>query len=198
MRLSSKGGTAALAGQALDGGAAALQLRAKELDTRAFLAMAGKIKEVCDRRDIPFIINDSLEVALAVDADGLHVGQDDLPVSVARRLLPVNKVLGASVRTVEEAVRARSDGADYLGAGSMYATATKTSAGVVGPDRLAEIKEAVDLPIVAIGGINKGNIAGVLRAGATGAAVISAVMGAADIEGAARELANIITEVNLG
>ncbi len=183
--------------QALKGGTSTIQLRAKELNVRAFLSMAEKIKNVCDHRGAPFIVNDSLEVTLAVDADGLHVGQDDLPVSTARCLLPVNKILGASVRTVEEAVRARSDGADYLGAGSMFTTDTKTSAEVVGPGRLAEMKKAVDLPIVAIGGINKGNIAEVIRNGAIGAAVISAVLGAADVESATRELVNIITEVKL-
>jgi thiamine-phosphate pyrophosphorylase len=186
---------ATLASQAIAGGASVIQLRAKELDIRSFLAMAGKVREVCNQRDILFIINDSLEVALAVDADGLHVGKEDLPVGVARRLLPAGKVLGCSVRTVPEAIQARADGADYLGAGSAYATATKTSAEVVGPGRLAEIKEAVDLPIVAIGGINKGNIAGVMQTGVAGAAVISAVMDAYDVEAAARELVAIISEV---
>ncbi len=156
-----------------------------------------KVKEVCNLNGVLLIINDSLEVALAVDADGLHVGQEDLPVGVARRLLPAGKLLGCSVRTIAEALRARADGADYLGAGAAYATATKVSAGVVGPGRLAEIKAAVDLPIVAIGGINKGNIAEVVRTGVAGAAVISAVMDAADAEAAARELVNIINEVKL-
>lgn len=188
---------ATLAGQAIDGGASVIQLRAKGLETRAFLAMGEKVREVCNQRGILFIINDSLEVALAVDADGLHVGQEDMPVGVARRLLPAGKLLGCSVRTVAEAIQARADGADYLGAGAAYATGTKTSAGVVGPGRLAEIKTAVDLPIVAIGGINKGNIAEVMHTGVNGAAVISAVMDAADVATAARELVDIINEVKL-
>jgi thiamine-phosphate pyrophosphorylase len=188
---------AEVADGAIRGGASVIQLRAKGLETRSFLAMAEKVKEVCGRRGVLFIVNDSLEVALAAGADGLHVGQDDLPLSVARRLLPVDKILGASVRTVDEATRARAEGADYLGAGSAYATATKASAEVVGPGRLTEIKRAVDLPVVAIGGINKGNIAEVMRAGAVSAAVISAVLGAEDVESAARELAGIITEVKL-
>jgi thiamine-phosphate pyrophosphorylase len=187
---------ATLATQALDGGASVIQLRAKGLDTRAFLATAEKIKAVCQPRGIPFIVNDSLEVALAVDADGLHVGREDLPVATARRLLPVDKLLGASVLTVDEAVRARSEGADYLGAGCAFPTITKSSAEVVGCGRLAEIKQAVDLPIVAIGGINKGNIAEVMRTGAAAAAVISAVLGAPDVESATRELVNIIGEVS--
>jgi thiamine-phosphate pyrophosphorylase len=187
---------AGLAKQAISGGASIIQLRAKELDTRSFLSMAGEVKEVCNRNGVLFIVNDSLEVALAVGADGLHVGQDDLPVSVARRLLPVDKLLGASVNTVDEAIRAQTDGADYVGAGCAYPTATK-SAEVVGCERLAEIKKAVDLPIVAIGGINKGNIAEVMRTGAAAAAVISAVLEVADVEGAARALAVIIGEVSL-
>jgi thiamine-phosphate pyrophosphorylase len=188
---------AEVADAAIRGGASVIQLRAKGVDAGPFLAMAGKVKEVCDRQNALFFVNDSLDVALAVESDGLHVGRDDLPLSVARRLLPVDKILGASVRTVAEAVRAREDGADYLGAGSAYATATKTSAEVVGPGRLTEIKQAVDLPIVAIGGINKGNIAEVMRTGAISAAVISAVLSADDVESAARELVNIMTEVNL-
>jgi thiamine-phosphate pyrophosphorylase len=188
---------ATLAGQVIDGGASVIQLRAKGLEARAFLDVAEKVKQECYRSGSLFIINDSLEIALAVDADGLHVGQEDLPVSVARRLLPAGKLLGCSVRTVSEARQARADGADYLGAGAAYATATKTSAGVVGPGRLAEIKAAVDLPIVAIGGINKGNIAEVMRTGVAGVAVISAVMDTADVTAAARGLVEIINEVKL-
>jgi len=187
---------AIVAGQALDGGASVIQLRAKGLNTRMFLTMAEKIKEVCDRRGVSFIVNDSLEVALAVDADGLHVGRDDLPVATARRLLPVNKLLGASVNTVEEALLAHSEGADYLGAGCAFPTVTKSSANMMGCERLTEIRQAVDLPIVAIGGINKGNIAEVMRTGAAAAAVISAVLGTADVAGATRELVNIIAEVS--
>jgi thiamine-phosphate pyrophosphorylase len=188
---------AEVAGRAIRGGASVVQLRAKGLGTRDFLTMAAKVKGVCGRAGVPFIVNDSLDVALAVEADGLHVGRDDLPVATARRLLPVDKLLGASVRTVEEALLAGADGADYLGAGSVYATTTKTSAEVVGPGRLAEIRRAVDLPIVAIGGINKGNITEVMRTGAVSAAVISAVLGAADVESAARDLVNMISEVRL-
>jgi thiamine-phosphate pyrophosphorylase len=188
---------AELTEQAVRGGASVIQLRAKGMDTGPFLAMAEKVKAVCGREGVPFIINDNLDVALAVEADGLHVGQDDLPVGTARRLLPVDKILGASVRTVEEARRAQADGADYLGAGAAYATDTKSSARVVGPGRLAEIKLAVDLPIVAIGGINKDNIGEVMRTGVVSAAVISAVLGAADVADAARQLVKIISEVNI-
>ena len=185
----------AVAGQVIRGGAKVLQLRAKGYPARDFLDIAAGIKKACAEQDILFIVNDSLEVALAVEADGLHVGQDDLPADIARRWLPIDKLLGVSVRTAAEAERARSDGADYLGVGSIYATATKDSE-VVGPGRLAEIKRAVDLPLAAIGGINKGNLAAVMRSGAVAAAVISAVMGTADVEGATRELVAIIDEVH--
>jgi thiamine-phosphate pyrophosphorylase len=181
-----------VAAAAVRGGAGIIQLRDKVGGVRDFLKAAGELREFCGKNNVLFIVNDSLEMALAVDADGLHVGRDDLPVDVARRLLPVDKILGASARTVEEAEKAREDGADYLGVGAMYATATKAGAGVVGPGRIKEIKSAVDMPVVAIGGINGENLGAVMKAGADAAAVISAVMGAADVEAAARRLADII------
>jgi thiamine-phosphate pyrophosphorylase len=181
-----------VAAAAIRGGAKIIQLRDKASGIRGFLNMAVELKELCKKNDVLFIVNDSLEVALAVDADGLHVGRDDLPVDVARRLLPLDKILGASVRTVDEAEKAHKDGADYLGVGAMYATDTKAGAEVVGVGRIKEIKNAVDMPVVAIGGINEGNIGEVMKAGADAAAVISAVMGMADVEAAARRLVEII------
>jgi thiamine-phosphate pyrophosphorylase len=178
--------------QAIRGGAKIIQLRDKVRGIREFLKAAGELKEICEKNNVLFIVNDSLEVALAVDADGLHVGRDDLPVATARHLLPVDKILGASARTIEEAKRAREDGADYLGVGAMYATTTKAAAEVVGPGRIKEIKSAVDMPVVAIGGITKDNVGKVVKAGADAAAVISAIMGAADIEKATRGLVEII------
>jgi len=180
--------------QAIRGGAKVIQLRDKEHDTRELLSIAGELKELCSKHNVLFIVNDSLDVALAADADGLHVGQEDLPVATARRLLPIDKILGVSARTIEEARTAKSEGADYLGVGSMYATATKESAEVVGPGKLKEIRQAVDLPIVAIGGINKDNLSEVLRAGANSIAVISAIIGSANIEVATRQLVQIIEE----
>jgi len=183
-----------VAAQAIRGGARIIQLRGKGLGIREFLTAAGELRELCTEHDVLFIVNDSLEAALAVDADGLHVGRDDIPVAVARRLLPIDKILGASARTVEEARIAQSEGADYLGVGAMYATSTKATAEVVGPERIKEIKSAVSLQVVAIGGINEGNLSTVLRAGADAAAVISAVMEAADVEKATRRLVEIIKE----
>ena len=183
-----------VASQAIWGGAKVIQLRCKEKSIREFLEIAGDLKKHCSKNDILFIVNDSLEVALAVGADGLHIGQDDLPVETARRLLPVDKILGCSARTMDEARTARNNGADYLGVGSMYVTTSKELTEVVGPERLKEIRQAVDLPMVAIGGINKSNLRVVMKAGADAAAVISAVMGAEDVEGAVRQLVKIIGE----
>ena len=181
-----------VAKQAIKGGSSVIQLRCKECNQGEFLKKARDIQEVCREKGALFIVNDSLEIALAVKADGLHAGQEDMLVVELKKLLPIDMILGYSVRTVEEAKQACEEGVDYLGVGAMFATATKESAEVVGLERISQIKKVVDLPVVAIGGINKRNIKGVMEAGAEAAAVISAVMGADDIEKATRELANII------
>ncbi len=178
----------------IHGGADVIQYRDKVNGIRDLLATASGVREACRETGTLFIMNDSLEAALAVDADGLHVGQDDLPVDVARRLLPANRILGCSVRTIEEAKRARDLGADHLGVGAMFATSTKGEAQAVGPKRLAEIKREIDLPLVAIGGINKENIKEVMAAGADAVCVISAVLAAENAEAATRELAQRIKE----
>jgi thiamine-phosphate pyrophosphorylase len=177
--------------QATRGGAKVIQLRCKERSIREFLSIAGDLKKICAEQKVLLIINDSLEVALAVGADGLHIGQEDLPVAVARKLIPIDMILGCSVSTVVEAKTASADGADYLGVGAIFSTATKESARAVGTERIKEIKKSVNLPIVAIGGVNKDNLRDVIKAGADAAAVISAVMGAEDIEKATRQLVNI-------
>ncbi len=141
-----------------------------------------------DAKDVLFIVNDYLDIALAVDADGLHVGQDDLPARVARRLLPIGKVLGCSVTTVEQAVAAQSEGADYVAASAIYPTASKETVEIVGLETLRQIRKAVTLPLVAIGGINENNAAEVMAAGADSVAIISAILGAESPEKAAREI----------
>ncbi len=181
-----------MAGAAIRGGAKIIQLRDKKGSRRSFFQKSLGLRKLCEQNGVLFIVNDSLEIALAADADGLNVGQEDLPVAEARRLLPIDKLLGASASTIEEARAAQAAGADYLGIGAIYATPTKTDAGVVGLGRIKQIKKSVKLPVVAIGGINKSNIGEVMKAGADAAAVISAVMGAADIEKATRQLVKIV------
>jgi thiamine-phosphate diphosphorylase len=144
------------------------------------------LRNLCAGQEVLFIVNDYLDIALAVDADGLHVGQDDLPVKLARRLLPIDKILGCSARTVDEATVAQSEGADYIAVGAMYSTPSKEEAEMVGPERLRQIRQAVTLPLVAIGGINKENVGEVVAAGADAVAVISAVLGAEDVREASR------------
>ncbi|MGD1120083.1 MAG: thiamine phosphate synthase, partial [Dehalococcoidales bacterium] len=187
-----------IAEQLIRGGAKIIQLRCKEGNTRDFLAAANDLKKMCAARDILFIVNDSLEVALAVDADGLHVGQEDLPAAIARKLLSIDMLLGVSVSNVAEAKKALADGADYLGVGAIFATATKESARAVGIEMIKEVKQAVDLPVVAIGGINENNLKGVIEAGADAAAVISAILQAKDIERATMQLTNIFREYKRG
>jgi len=178
--------------QAISGGAKVIQLRDKVHSKKELLSIAGEMRKLCAAQNALFIINDYLDIVLAVDADGLHVGPDDLPIETARRLLPIDKILGGSARTVENANAASVQGADYIGVGAMYPTTSKDESEVVGPERLREIRKAVDIPIVAIGGINKDNIREVLAAGADSVAVIDAVFGAEDIEAATRQLVNII------
>jgi len=178
-----------VASQAIRGGAKIIQLRDKVHSKKELLVIAEKLKILCAEQGVPFIMNDELDVALAVDADGLHVGQDDLPINIARRLLPIDKILGCSARSVEKATMAQSDGADYIAVGAMYPTPSKETSEVVGPEMLKQIRQAVTLPLVAIGGINAGNVSGVLAAGADSVAVISAVLGAEDIEEASRRIA---------
>jgi thiamine-phosphate diphosphorylase len=144
---------------------------------------------------VPFIVNDRLDVALAVGADGVHVGQDDMPAAVARKLIGPGKILGVSVENVAQAQAALADGADYVGASPIFATPTKTDAPPpMGIEGLQELARGCTLPIVAIGGLNAANAAAVLRAGAAGLAVVSAIVSAEDVERAARELKGIITD----
>ena len=177
-----------VAAQAIHGGAKIIQLRDKALSRKELLSVAQKIKNLCAEHNVLFIMNDYLGLALAVGVDGLHLGQDDLPLKIARRLLPMDKILGCSVTTVEQAVVAVSEGADYIAVGSMYPTPSKATAKVVGLERLREVRQKVALPLVAIGGITRDNAAEVRAAGADSVAVISAVVGAQAPEEAARQI----------
>jgi thiamine-phosphate pyrophosphorylase len=178
-----------VAEKAIKGGAKVVQLRDKRRAKGQLLSRARELKALCARFNVLFIVNDYPDIAIACDADGLHVGPDDLPVSVARQLLPIDKILGRSARTLEVALQAQADGADYIAVGSLYPTASKTDTELVGLETLRQIKEAIALPIVAIGGINADNVADVAAAGADSVAVINAVLGAENVEEAARLLA---------
>jgi thiamine-phosphate pyrophosphorylase len=178
---------------AIRGGATMIQLREKAWAAKDLLEVGRRLLAITRPTGVPLIVNDRVDVALAIDADGVHVGQDDLPVSVARRLLGPDKVVGTSAGTVEEARQAELDGADYVGVGSVFATTSKPDAGIaIGPDALRRIREAIHIPVVAIGGITASNAADAIAAGAHGVAVISSVVGAEDVASAARRLAEVV------
>lgn len=178
-----------VARQAIHGGATTIQLRDKISSRKELLPVARRLKTLCAEHKVLFIVDDYLDIALETDADGLHVGQEDLPIKVARKWLPADKILGGSAETVEQSLAAQSDGADYIGVGAIYPTLSKVKTTVVGLERLRQIKQAVSLPLVGIGGINKDNADDVIAAGAVSVAVISAVSGAESPEEAARQIA---------
>lgn len=166
--------------QAISGGVTLVQLREKNLSTLEFYELAKQVKEVLTPYHIPLMINDRLDIALAVDAEGLHIGQEDLPLPIARQLFGENKVIGLSVSNLAEAQLAQQQGADYLGVGAVFPTSTKLDADSVTLAQLKEMKEAVSIPVVAIGGITQDNVEQVLKTGVDGVAVISAILGQAD------------------
>jgi thiamine-phosphate pyrophosphorylase len=175
--------------QAVRGGVTVVQLREKDAPGRFFLEEARRLKELLAEYRVPLIINDRVDVALAADADGVHLGQDDLPLEAGRALLGPDKVIGISVSTVTEAEAAAAGGADYLGVSAIFATPTKTDTPPpVGLEGVARLRAVVNLPLVGIGGLNPTNAAAVIRAGCDGIAVVSAIMAAPDPEQAARDL----------
>lgn len=174
--------------QALQGGASLVQLREKTASTRDFYELALRLKTLTERYRVPLIINDRLDIAMAVDAAGLHVGEEDLPVAVARKLLGPDKILGATAASVKAALAAEADGADYIGSGAVFATGTKPGKAILPLSILTLIKQAVRIPVVAIGGINGENIGPVRRCGVDGVAVVSAIMDSAAPRQATREL----------
>lgn len=183
----------------LRGGVTVVQYREKDAGTRQMVDEALELRDLCRARGVAFIVNDRVDVALAVDADGVHVGQDDMPASRARALIGPEKTLGVSVENVEQALAAIRDGADYLGAGAIFATASKTDVGEpIGIAHLADIARISTVPVVGIGGIGATNALAVIRAGASGIAVISAIVSADDVEQAARQLRRIVVEARRG
>jgi thiamine-phosphate pyrophosphorylase len=178
-----------LAGEAVLGGVTIVQLRAKGSGTREFLELAVRMAAVLKERSVPLIINDRVDIAMACGADGVHLGQNDMPVDKARRLLGRSKIIGVSVNTLKEGREAERLGADYVGLGPLYATSTKdTDLPVLGPEGIRPMRQKIGIPIIAIGGINSGNAADVMKAGAAGIAVVSAILDAPDPRSAAAEL----------
>jgi len=180
---------------AVRGGVTVVQFREKEAETRDFVKEALAVRRLLEDRGIPMIVNDRIDVALAVSADGVHLGQKDMPIAMARKILGPDKIIGISAESVADAVAAEMAGADYLGVSPVYATPTKTdTAAALGLEGLRQIREAVDLPLVGIGGLNARNAAEAIRHGADGVAVVSAIVSADDPEKAARELSRIVAE----
>ena len=188
--------------QAILGGVTLVQLREKAIASKEFYERALRIKAICHHYNVPLLINDRVDIALAVEADGVHIGQSDLPCRVVRQILGKDKIIGVSARTAQQAIQAQADGADYLGVGAMFATSTKADAQTVTIASLTQIRQAVTLPIVAIGGINHTTLPALqqaLQAAETsiehlidGVAVVSAILGQKDVKLASEQLKEMI------
>lgn len=174
--------------KALDGGATFVQLREKNLDREVFLAEAKEIQKLCKEYGVPFVVNDEVSIAKDIDADGVHVGQSDMEAMDVRKILGPDKITGVSAQTVEQAIIAEKHGADYLGVGAVFTTGSKDDADDVSHETLKAICEAVSIPVIAIGGITKDNVAELAGSGICGVAVISAIFGQKDIQKATEEL----------
>jgi thiamine-phosphate pyrophosphorylase len=177
---------------AIKGGVTLVQLREKDISTLDFYNVALKVKAVTDRCGIPLIINDRIDIALSVDADGVHVGQKDMPCHITRKIVGESKIVGVSVATIEEAVEAEKSGADYIGVGAVFPTSTKGDARAVSIDLLKEIKRSVSIPVVAIGGINSRNASLLKPANIDGIAVISDILSKEDITLASEKLKKLL------
>ena len=179
---------------AVKGGCTLIQIREKDTPSLEFYETALKLRELTYQLGVPLIVNDRVDIALAVDADGVHIGQGDLPLEVVRRIIGHDKIIGVSANNLAQAVLAREGGADYLGIGAMFATGTKTDANLASLDELRQIREAISLPIVAIGGINRDTVPLLHSSGIDGIAVVSAIVAQEDVIGAARELKRLFLE----
>ncbi len=174
--------------KAIKGGCTIIQLREKTSSSLDFFNIAQKVKKITDIYKIPLIINDRIDIALAVDADGVHIGQADIPAAAARKIIGNNKIMGVSASSLEEALKAKKDGADYLGVGAMFSTNTKKDVNLTSFEELKKICNIIDLPIVIIGGINKETIPLFQKTGIDGLAIVSAIISMPDIEAAAKEI----------
>ncbi len=178
--------------QAIQGGTSIIQLREKNITSIEFYNIAKEVKKITNKYNVPLIINDRLDIALAVDADGIHIGPEDLPVKVVRKIMGADKIIGASTCNIKEAVEAEEAGADYLGVGAMFPTKTKNNTEDVSIEDLKNIKASVNIPVVAIGGINKKNASIVMEAKIDGIAVVSAILNQSDIFESAKNLYEIV------
>ncbi|MCR4649844.1 MAG: thiamine phosphate synthase [Lachnospiraceae bacterium] len=174
--------------ESLDGGVTFVQLREKTLEDEKFLEEAKELKKLCKNYNVPFVINDNVDIAIAMDADGVHVGQSDMEAGDVRAKLGPDKIIGVSAENVEQAVLAEKRGADYLGVGAVFPTGSKDDAADVSYETLKAICEAVSIPVIAIGGINEGNVSKLAGSGIVGVAVISAIYAAKDIKKATEDL----------
>jgi thiamine-phosphate pyrophosphorylase len=181
--------------EAVEAGCKIVQYREKDKSTKEMICEASEIKRICGDRAI-FLVNDRIDVALAVDADGVHIGQDDMPIETARKLLGTDKIIGLSVYNIDEAIEAEKSGADYIGLGPIFDTATKKDAGDgIGPGKIREVKKAIKIPVVAIGGINKENCESVIQNGADSLVAISAVVCSDDVKRETKSFIDIIRRI---
>ena len=174
--------------EAISGGVTLVQLREKNISSLEFYNLAQSIKKVTSSYKVPLIINDRLDIALAVDADGIHIGQNDLPCEVVRKFLKKDKIVGVSAHNLSEALKAEKEGATYLGCGAVFSTLTKTDVSVLKKEELKKIKDAVSIPIVAIGGINEKNVLDLSNTNIDGIAVVSAIIGKNDVRSASQQM----------
>lgn len=177
--------------ESIKGGVSIVQIREKTAETLDFYNLALKVKKITTKYNVPLIVNDRVDVALAIDADGVHVGQSDMPCDVTRKLIGKDKILGVSASTISEAKKAQEDGADYIGTGAVFSTATKDDAPSITKQDLKEIVDTIDIPVVAIGGINHENASELIETGISGLSVVSAIMNADNPKKASEELLNI-------
>jgi thiamine-phosphate pyrophosphorylase len=177
--------------EAINGGVSVVQIREKTADTLEFYNLALKVKEITTKYNVPLIINDRVDVALAIDADGVHVGQSDMPCDVTRKLIGENKILGVSAATIDEAKKAEKDGADYIGTGAVFPTSTKDDAPNITKKDLKDIVDSINIPVVAIGGITIENANELKNTGISGLSVVSAIMSADNPKEASEKLLNI-------
>ncbi len=181
--------------EAIEGGATFIQIREKNLPYEEFIKLAKEVKRVTDQYHVPYVVNDEVDIAKLIDADGVHIGQSDKELTEARRILGPDKIIGVSAHTVEEAIEAEKNGADYLGVGAVFATSTKKDAGALSMETLRAICDAVSIPVVAIGGINAGNLLQLKGTHIDGVAVISAIFAAKDIKKETAELSKILKQI---